>query len=242
MQSTSANTLIDTQRGLKFAKSPRWIGNKLVFLDIHDRCIKSADMHGSVKTVRSLPYVPGGFGVLPNGGMIVGDSWRRRIDQWDSSGPRQLADLSTVAGFCLSDGIVMMKPTVLLSALSLVASAAFADNIANTDRLLCSTSRIVVCFENGECIDADPWELNIPQFVVIDAKKMTMSTTKASGEKRVTPIRTLKRDNGKLIAQGIEQERAFGFVIDEASGLLTASVARDGLSVSLFGACTDTDI
>ncbi len=45
-----------------------------------------------------------------------------------------------------------------------------------------------------------------------------------------------------MIMQGIEQERAFGFVIDEASGLLTASVARDGLAVSVFGACTDADI
>ncbi len=135
-----------------------------------------------------------------------------------------------------------MKPIVLISAFTLVASAAFADNIENTDRILCSTSRIIVCFEDGECIDAHPWELNIPQFVVIDTKKMTMSTTKASGENRVTPIHTLKRDNGKMIMQGIEQERAFGFVIDEASGLLTASVARDGLAVSVFGACTDADI
>ena len=99
----------------------------------------------------------------------------------------------------------------------------------------------MVCFEDGECIDAHPWELNIPQFVVIDAKKMTLSTTKASGENRVTPIRTMKREKGKMIAQGIEQERAFGFIIDEASGLLTASVARDGLSVSVFGACTDAN-
>ncbi len=134
-----------------------------------------------------------------------------------------------------------MKPIVLISAFTLVASAAFADNIENTDRILCSTSRIIVCFEDGECIDAHPWELNIPQFVVIDAKKMTLSTTKASGENRSTPIRSLKRDNGKLILQGIEQGRAFGFVIDEASGLLTASVARDGLAVSVFGACTDAN-
>ncbi len=135
-----------------------------------------------------------------------------------------------------------MKPIILISALTLVALAAFADNVESTDRLLCSASRIIVCFEDGECIDALPWELNIPQFVVIDAKKMTMSTTKASGENRITPIRTLKREKGKMIIQGIEQERAFGFVIDEASGLLTASVARDGLSVSVFGACTDANI
>ncbi len=106
LQSTSAKTLVDTQSGLKFAKSPRWIGNKLLFLDIHDRCIKSADMHGSVKTVRSLPYVPGGFGVLPDRGMIVGDAWCRRIDRCASAGLEQITDLGKVAGYCISDGIV----------------------------------------------------------------------------------------------------------------------------------------
>jgi hypothetical protein len=134
-----------------------------------------------------------------------------------------------------------MKPYALLGTLTLFASAALADNIENADRLLCSTSRIIVCFENGECVDALPWELNIPQFVVIDTKKMTLSTTKASNENRSTPIRTLQRDEGTLILQGIEQGRAFGFVIDELSGILTSSVARDGMAVSVFGACTDAD-
>ena len=135
-----------------------------------------------------------------------------------------------------------MKPYALLGTLTLVASAALADNIENADRLLCSTSRIIVCFENGECVDALPWELNVPQFVIIDAKKMTLSTTKASDEARSTPIRTLLRDEGTLILQGVEQGRAFSFVIDELSGLLTASVARDSMAVSVFGACTDADI
>jgi hypothetical protein len=134
-----------------------------------------------------------------------------------------------------------MKPIVLISACTLVVSAALADNLEDADKLLCSTSRVVVCFEDGECINVLPWEIGVPQFVVIDAKKMTLSTTKASNENRSTPIRTLQRDAGTIILQGIEQGRAFGFVIDEATGLLTVSVARDGVSVSVFGACTDAD-
>ncbi len=106
MQSTSAKTLIDVHCGLKFAKSPRWISQKLLFLDIHDRCIKSADLNGTVQTVRTLPYLPGGFGVLADGGLIVGDAWRRKMYRWAFAGPEQFADLSNVAGFCLSDGIV----------------------------------------------------------------------------------------------------------------------------------------
>ena len=106
MQSTSAKTLIDVHCGLKFAKSPRWIGQQLLFLDIHDKCIKSAELNGTVQTVRTLSYLPGGFGVLADGGLIVGDAWRRKIYRWAAAGPEQFADLSNVAGFCLSDGIV----------------------------------------------------------------------------------------------------------------------------------------
>ena len=116
LKSTSAKTLVDVQSGLKFAKSPRWFGQKLLFLDIHDRCIKSSDMHGIVQTVRDLPYLPGGFGVLADGvladgvladgGLIVGDAWRRKIFRWETAGPKQMADLSDVARFCLSDGIL----------------------------------------------------------------------------------------------------------------------------------------
>ncbi len=106
MQSTSAKTLIDVNCGLKFAKSPRWIGQKLLFLDIHDRCIKSADLSGTVEIVGTLPFVPGGFGVLTDGGLIVGDALHRKIYRWASASPKQMADLSNVAGFCLSDGIV----------------------------------------------------------------------------------------------------------------------------------------
>ena len=106
MQSTSANTLVDAQSGLKFAKSPRWVRQKLLFLDIHDRCIKSADLNGTVRTVRTLPYLPGGLGVLANGGLIVGDALRRKLYLWKTTRPQEVADLSQLLGFCLSDCIV----------------------------------------------------------------------------------------------------------------------------------------
>ncbi len=106
MQSTSAKTLIDVQCGLKFAKSPLWIDQKLLFLDVHDRCIKSAGLDGTLETVRALPYLPGGFGVRADGELIVGDACHRKVYRWASAGPKQVADLAKLAGFCLSDGIV----------------------------------------------------------------------------------------------------------------------------------------
>ena len=134
-----------------------------------------------------------------------------------------------------------MKPYLQISVLTLVASAAFADNVENSDKLLCSTSRVVVCFEGGECFDMPAWEMNIPQFIVVDEKKSTISSTKASGENRSTPIRSFQREEGLIIFQGIEEGRAFSVVVDELTGILTAAISRDGASVSVFGACTDAD-
>jgi hypothetical protein len=140
-----------------------------------------------------------------------------------------------------------MKPSVknktYIALVLLMASAAsIADDIANSDKLLCSTSQLVVCFENGECVTMQPWEIGVPQFVVIDTKKKVISTTKASGENRSTPIRTLQREDATIFLQGVEAGRAFSFSIDEETGLLTVAVSRDGLTVSVFGACTDSDV
>lgn len=106
LQSTPAKTLVDVHSGLKFAKSPRWTGNKLLFLDIHDRSIKSSDLQGNVRTVRNLPYVPGGLGALADGDMLVGDSWQRKIYRWGTTGSNEIADLSDIAGYSLRDGII----------------------------------------------------------------------------------------------------------------------------------------
>ena len=116
-----------------------------------------------------------------------------------------------------------------------------AENISNADRIICSPADVKLCFENGECFDTNPWEVDMPEFVIIDLKKKTISTTRASGQDRSTTFSALQREDGMLFLQGIETGRAFSFVIEETTGILTASVARDGTSISVFGACTDAD-
>jgi len=106
LRSTSAKTLVGVHSGLRFAKSPRWVGQKLLFLDIHDRSVKSVDVKGTAQTVRALPYLPAGFGVPADGELVVGDAWNRRIYRWTSAGSKQIADLSDIAGSCLSDGVI----------------------------------------------------------------------------------------------------------------------------------------
>ena len=122
--------------------------------------------------------------------------------------------------------------------LVLVATALPADDLTGSDRFLCSSVEVNICTALGDCASEPPWNLNIPQFIEVDLDKKTLSTTVASGENRSTPIKNLERDGDLIFLQGVEQGRAFSFVIAQEDGLASIAVARDGLSVSVFGSCT----
>jgi sugar lactone lactonase YvrE len=95
--------------GLKFTESPRWHNGKLWFLDIHDKRIKTVDLSGSVATVLELPFLPNAFGLTPDGTFVVGDAFQRRIHRMEGTVLKQVADISNLTKFCLSDGIVDAK-------------------------------------------------------------------------------------------------------------------------------------
>jgi len=134
----------------------------------------------------------------------------------------------------------MNSKTVLwcVGVLVLVGGVTIADDLTGSNALLCSSSRAIVCSEEEGCEIAPPRTWNIPAFIEVDLKGETLNTTEASGENRTTPIRSMERSGGRIFLQGAERGRAFSFVIDEATGLVTVAVARDGFTVSVFGACT----
>jgi len=105
----SVKTLTDSTAGLRFTESPRWHDNKMWFIDIHDKRIKTVDLSGVVETVVELPFIPNGFGLTPQGGIVVGDAFDRKIYRVDNGSLKPLADISGLTVFCLSDGIVDAK-------------------------------------------------------------------------------------------------------------------------------------
>ena len=124
--------------------------------------------------------------------------------------------------------------------LALVSAPGLAEDLTGANQLLCSAGVVVVCADDGLCDRLAPADLRIPQFVEVDLVKKRLSTTKASGENRTTDIASLQRNEGRIILQGLQKGRAFSFVIDEESGAITAAVAADGLTVTVFGSCTPT--
>jgi hypothetical protein len=107
--------------------------------------------------------------------------------------------------------------------------------------MICAEAQVQICIENDTCYSATPAQLDVPDFVIIDTAKKTISTTKASNQDRSTAFTSVERVEGLIYLQGIEGGRAFSFVIDEESGRMTVAISRDGLAVNVFGACTDTD-
>lgn len=126
-------------------------------------------------------------------------------------------------------------------ALAAIAPIAAADNLAGKNQLLCSAVQVTVCSIDGFCESGLPWEWEVPQFLEINLDKKTISTTEASGENRSSPLRSLERKEGLIILQGIENGRAFSAVLNEEFGDGTFSVARDGITISAFAACTPMD-
>ena len=122
-----------------------------------------------------------------------------------------------------------------------VAGAAGAENLEDVDEMVCATATTKLGLETGDCYTATPWELSLPEFVVIDLDKKKISTTKSSSENRSTEVTMVETEEGVIFLQGVERGRAFSFVIDEMTGRMTAAVSRDGLSITVFGACTSTD-
>lgn len=119
-----------------------------------------------------------------------------------------------------------------------LSTVAVGDDLTGADRLLCASVEATVCSVDGDCEIGPPWSWNIPQFIQVDLESKRLSTTPASGEQRVTPFTLVDRASGLIVIQGFERGRAFSFVIEEASGQASVAVAREGVTVSVFGACT----
>ncbi len=127
------------------------------------------------------------------------------------------------------------------TALVVMVQAASADDLGGSDHFLCTPVQATLCIEDGECAVELPWNVNIPQFIEVDLEAKRLATTEASGENRATPIEHLRRVDGAIVFHGFEMGRAFSWVIDEASGRVTAAIAADGVAVAVFGACTPLD-
>ena len=91
-----------------------------------------------------------------------------------------------------------IKLLAVIVAVMTVAGLALADDLTGANKFLCTAVHAVGCDVDGDCESGPPWNLNIPQFIEIDLEAKRLSTTKASGENRSTPIKNLERERKRL--------------------------------------------
>ena len=127
---------------------------------------------------------------------------------------------------------------VIAAGMMLTSTVALADNLTDAERILCTSVQATVCLIDGDCESGPPWVWGVPQFIEIDFKTNKLSTTKASNENRETSFKRHESADGVIFIQGLEGGRAFSFAIHEETGQRSAAIARDQITVSVFGACT----
>jgi hypothetical protein len=117
-----------------------------------------------------------------------------------------------------------------------------ADDVTGSDSLLCYALSAARCELAGTCDVKAPWQLNLPDFLKLDLKAKQMLTTEASGDLRETAIRTLERGTtGTILLQGVQGERAFTWLITEATGEGTLTVSASAAGLTVFTVCTPID-
>ena len=126
-------------------------------------------------------------------------------------------------------------------ATALLSSSLWADDLTDSDSLLCYGWSAAVCHIEGECDETTPWQLNMPDFLKIDLEAGIAETTATAPEARETEIQTLEREDGFIVLQGRQGERAFSWLISEASGEGTLTMSTPGEGITVFTLCTPTE-
>ena len=141
----------------------------------------------------------------------------------------------------------MKKAVKFISATTLFLGVANAQavNYASGQPPLCAIQSVSECVAGQGCDSLMPYEVNLPDFFVIDPASRLLVTTPDNGVQRKTPIEYNERLDGKLMLQGaddgIEDVRdgvAWSMAIDEETGRLVMTVAGDAFALAAFGACT----
>ena len=128
-------------------------------------------------------------------------------------------------------GVVLVASGLCLAPIAASAAGKHDGSVP----LLCVPLVVTECGAEGECKRGTAESVNLPQFMRVDLKAMTI---RSEEQKRESAIKTVEHMNGKLILQGTQGERGWTMLIEEDTGRLSATVTADTEGFVVFGACT----
>jgi len=74
----------------------------------------------------------------------------------------------------------------------------------------------------------------VPPFVRVDVQRRVLSSVDGA---RTSPIAQTQRVGGRLMLQGMQNQRVWGAVINEQTGSMWATVGEDDGAIVISGAC-----
>ena len=126
----------------------------------------------------------------------------------------------------------------LLTAGLLLSTPLWADDLTDSNSLLCYGWSASVCSIEGECELTAPWELDMPDFLRVDLRAGVVMSTETAPAEREVEIQTQVREDGTIVLQGRQGERAYSWLIVEATGEGTLTLSTPGEGVTVFTLCT----
>jgi hypothetical protein len=121
-----------------------------------------------------------------------------------------------------------------LAGLLLLPVAVFAAPLDGTAPILCAMQSVMECSHGEPCERGTSEDTGVPAFVRIDVSRRLLSSMDGT---RTSPIAASQRANGRLMLQGMQNERVWGAVINEASGHMSATIGEDDGAMVISGAC-----
>ncbi len=131
-----------------------------------------------------------------------------------------------------------------LAFLYLAPITAGAGYVDGSKPLLCATTTVIECLDNGECAEIALVDVNMPRFYSIDFDNKELRHTGPGASNKTSSIERQEHVDGKLILQGAEDGikdvrdgLGWTLAISETSGEFVLSASGDQVAFVVFGAC-----
>ena len=135
----------------------------------------------------------------------------------------------------------VLSAAVFLGITLLASSSVNAkDKIDGSANLICAAFDVMACLDGGICSRGEARSFEMPEFMNVDFKKMTVHATyDDENEKKEasSPIKNSEVSGNQLILQGVENNHGWTMAIDQNNGRMSLAVVGDELTFSFFGAC-----
>lgn len=121
----------------------------------------------------------------------------------------------------------------------LLSSAAFAEKLDGSRDITCAVMKVVGCVDDGNCIQGQARQFELPEFIILDAEKKVLRADYESGHKAVSPVKSIERSGNHLVMQGVENSHGWDIAIDTGTGRMSGAGVGGEVSFLVFGPCTE---